>query len=1066
MRISDIHIERFGAWRNLNLSLPNHGLSVIYGPNEAGKSTLLKFIRGVLYGFPPAYDLVGGADTGSALPPRAGALRLDWNGWSARVQRTDGPEAAGSVEVRDYNGSAQAGQFFPDVLQNMDEALFQRVFAIGLRELQELGTLHDRDVADHIYGMTLGPDGQQLLAAGERLTSERRRWLDVSDKKDADKKDSDKKDPAREAGGELPALWRRHDELSRKLELLAELPRRRRELLKQREQLETEIAGLKQRQQGIQSQLRGHACLQRVWSPWNRVRECTLELEQLPVVRDFPEQGVERLAKLERELAEATASRQALLAESKRLLQKAAGLRINAELRSQAGAIQGLLDQQAWHRDVESQLSAVQGQADSLKADLDARLEKLGPAWTLKRLETTDVSPAAHYRLATMARSFRAAWNRRAKVVRVVERFAARCQAQADELNAQLEEVGGRACLPDVLENARNQLGELERLGQLQVREAELEHRQVGLAEQCERLEARLVLPNWVYLVLGFFGIAGLGLIGAGVTTGVTASTLIGAIYTLLGATCGGLAWALKKVFENDVHQQLVELDAEAEANREQLREARREIRASAVEAGYEGPAGDTVPDHADLLHAAAHRIAELEQLTRRDQQLDRARRKLSRLRSSQQACERELGTARQSWQELLGQLGFAPNLRSEEAFDAWKLVGEAVELRRQREAAVQDANRLRWIHQAFTQRVEAVAGRLPGERWEPRRTQQLLSSWQEQLRSYAANRKERQKLQLDSRARRKEAVRFQRVAADVQARRTALLAQGGATNRPEFEARAQQAARRIVLQAQLVDARRDLDAAAQTDRDLAIAEEDLRAYNARGNTECIEMLNMELEDLGSDLRQSFEKVGGIKHELQVLDANRESADLRWEREQVAAQIRHAAEQWFALQLAGDALAGVRAHYEKNCQPALLAEASQFLSRLTCGKYRNIWTPLGERQLRIDDEGQRSLPVEHLSRGTREQLFLAIRLALVREFARRGTRLPMVLDDVLVNFDEQRTQAAVEVVQDFAAAGHQVLLFTSHLSLAKSFEGRGISPIWLPDYHAHLSENRIERLAG
>ena len=58
-----------------------------------------------------------------------------------------------------------------------------------------------------------------------------------------------------------------------------------------------------------------------------------------------------------------------------------------------------------------------------------------------------------------------------------------------------------------------------------------------------------------------------------------------------------------------------------------------------------------------------------------------------------------------------------------------------------------------------------------------------------------------------------------------------------------------------------------------------------------------------------------------------------------------------------------------------------------------------------------NDKGE-SLSLDVLSRGTREAVFIGLRLALVGSFARRGAMLPLVLDDVLVNFDT-RPRAAV-----------------------------------------------------
>ena len=87
--------------------------------------------------------------------------------------------------------------------------------------------------------------------------------------------------------------------------------------------------------------------------------------------------------------------------------------------------------------------------------------------------------------------------------------------------------------------------------------------------------------------------------------------------------------------------------------------------------------------------------------------------------------------------------------------------------------------------------------------------------------------------------------------------------------------------------------------------------------------------------------------------------------------------------------------------------------------------------------LLVDDHQHATLPIEVLSHGTREQLFLSLRLALVSLFARRGVALPMVLDDVLVNFDHERATASVDVLIDFAEHGHQLLMFTCHEHLAR-----------------------------
>ena len=53
MNITDLHVDGFGVWSGLALENLSEGLIVFYGPNEAGKSTLMQFLRTVLYGVSP-----------------------------------------------------------------------------------------------------------------------------------------------------------------------------------------------------------------------------------------------------------------------------------------------------------------------------------------------------------------------------------------------------------------------------------------------------------------------------------------------------------------------------------------------------------------------------------------------------------------------------------------------------------------------------------------------------------------------------------------------------------------------------------------------------------------------------------------------------------------------------------------------------------------------------------------------------------------------------------------------------------------------------------------------------
>jgi chromosome segregation protein len=84
-------------------------------------------------------------------------------------------------------------------------------------------------------------------------------------------------------------------------------------------------------------------------------------------------------------------------------------------------------------------------------------------------------------------------------------------------------------------------------------------------------------------------------------------------------------------------------------------------------------------------------------------------------------------------------------------------------------------------------------------------------------------------------------------------------------------------------------------------------------------------------------------------------------------------------------------------------------------------------------------DGQR-VPIAGLSEGARDQLYLALRLAALGEFATRADPLPFICDDLLVSFDDVRAGLAPDVLAK-AGAELQVILFTHHrhvVDLAKA----------------------------
>jgi uncharacterized protein YhaN len=117
----------------------------------------------------------------------------------------------------------------------------------------------------------------------------------------------------------------------------------------------------------------------------------------------------------------------------------------------------------------------------------------------------------------------------------------------------------------------------------------------------------------------------------------------------------------------------------------------------------------------------------------------------------------------------------------------------------------------------------------------------------------------------------------------------------------------------------------------------------------------------------------------------------------------------------------------------------LLGRASYFFAKLTGAEYAGLTTAFDERGEPIL-VGRRAagaeLTVEQMSEGTRDQLYLALRLATIEQQLDRSEPLPLIVDDLFVNFDDNRASAGFEILAELAEKT-QVIFFTHHRHLVE-----------------------------
>ncbi|MEB9681065.1 DNA double-strand break repair Rad50 ATPase [Bacillus thuringiensis serovar pingluonsis] len=166
MRMEKLHIYGYGKLENVEMDLSM--LTVLYGENEAGKSTIRSFMKSILFGFPTRgqrrYEPKEGGKYGGAITVQTekyGRLKIE------RLPKT----AAGEVTVYFEDGKTGGEEILNDILSGMNESLFESVFSFDMHGLQNIHQLGEADIGNYLFSASaVGSDA--LLQLDKKLEKE------------------------------------------------------------------------------------------------------------------------------------------------------------------------------------------------------------------------------------------------------------------------------------------------------------------------------------------------------------------------------------------------------------------------------------------------------------------------------------------------------------------------------------------------------------------------------------------------------------------------------------------------------------------------------------------------------------------------------------------------------------------------------------------------------------------------------------------------------------------------------------------------------------------------------
>ncbi|KVM84582.1 chromosome segregation protein SMC [Burkholderia ubonensis] len=240
----------------------------------------------------------------------------------------------------------------------------------------------------------------------------------------------------------------------------------------------------------------------------------------------------------------------------------------------------------------------------------------------------------------------------------------------------------------------------------------------------------------------------------------------------------------------------------------------------------------------------------------------------------------------------------------------------------------------------------------------------------------------------------------------------------------------------------------RDGDGLSQEAIEAEIAEQDLADVPA-----LLESAKQALGDVGKRLNELAQKQVVAEQAFGAIDGQANAAVAEAKRQEALAAMGDAAEQYLEAATASRLLKWATDRYRDQKQGPMLKRAGEIFAGLTLGEFARLTVDTERTPPALHAKRTKGAAVEvtGMSEGTRDQLFLALRIAALELQLRNRTALPFVADDLFINFDDARAKAGLEALRDLSTRT-QVLFLTHHdhlLPLVKAVFGERVNVVAL-----------------
>jgi chromosome segregation protein len=213
------------------------------------------------------------------------------------------------------------------------------------------------------------------------------------------------------------------------------------------------------------------------------------------------------------------------------------------------------------------------------------------------------------------------------------------------------------------------------------------------------------------------------------------------------------------------------------------------------------------------------------------------------------------------------------------------------------------------------------------------------------------------------------------------------------------------------------------------------------------------EQAKLDLDAVNDRLNQLSQDRLKADQALAAIAGQSTAATAESKRQEALAAMGDAAEQYLQVATAGKLLKWAIDRYRDRQQGPMLQRASAVFAALTVGRFGKLGVDFEHEPPTLYARRATGQVVEvaGLSEGTRDQLYLALRIAALEQYLGPSPALPFVADDLFVNFDDERAEAGLRALRDLSTRTQVIFLSHHHhlVPIVQRVFGGEVNVLWL-----------------